>query len=177
MVALLTETRAWTKRLHEELNQQEAEELRQQKGERIRRRLLRQLAWQADALAGVMLAAWKWIQDTLEEEGFEGRELVGYCEVLLEGINEGLTGHDRLLALAREAALTPEAIGLRDLEAKLPALREARPKVAELLALATRPPRPVDEKVLAESSAALARGEFVTINDEYLRRIQAGEDF
>jgi len=177
MVALLTETRAWTKRLHEELNQQGAEKLPQQEGERLRRRLLRQLAWQADALAGVILAAWKWIQETLGEEGFEGRELLGYSEVVLEGIDEGLTGYERLSALASEAALTPQAIGLRDLEAKLPALREARPKVAELLALATRPPRPVDESLLAESKATIERGDFVIINDEYLSRVQAGEDF
>jgi hypothetical protein len=66
---------------------------------------------------------------------------------------------------------------LHVLEVKLPALREARPHVAAALDLATRPARPVDESKLAESRAALDRGEFVTLDDEYLARLRAGEEF
>src|SRR5262245_15332864 len=115
MTALLTETtRDLTKRLHEELNQQAAERLRQQKGERLRRQMLRQVVWGADALAGIILSACKWIWETLERDGFEGRELANYCGVLLEGIDESLTGYERLLALTEAADLTREAVGLPD---------------------------------------------------------------
>ncbi len=153
------------------------EELRRRKGERLKRQLLRTIVWNADALAGVTLSAWTWVRETLEEEGFEGRELAGKCQVLLDGIDGGLAGYDQLLALAEESGLTPEAAGLHDLEAKLPALREARPKVAAALALATRPPPPIDEAKLAESKAALKRGEFITLDDESLSRLRSGEDF
>jgi hypothetical protein len=170
MTALLTETaRELTTRL--------GEELRRRKGEKLKKRVLRNLVRSADALAGITLSAWTWARETLEGEGFEGGELAGYCRVLLDAIDGGLAGHDRLLAMAEEDGLTPEAAGFRELEAKLPALREARPKVAEALALATRPAGSVDEAKLAESGAALERGEFVTVDDEYLARLRAGEDF
>jgi hypothetical protein len=97
--------------------------------------------------------------------------------VLLEGIDGTLAGYERLLALAEEAGLTPEAAGLKKLEDKLAALREARPKVVETLGLATRPARPINAATLAQSRAALERGEFVTVDEEYLARLRAGEDF
>jgi hypothetical protein len=153
------------------------EELRRQEGERLSRRLLRTLAVNADVLAGITLSAWKWVRETLEAEGFEGRELAEYCRVLLEGIDLGLTGYERLLVQAKDSNLSTEAAGLRDLEAKLPALREARTEVAGALALATRRPRPVDAAKLAESTVAFQRGEFVNIDEEYLARLRAGEDF
>lgn len=173
MTALLTETaRELTARLGEELSRP--------KGEKLKRQVLRNLVRSADALAGITLSAWAWVRETLEAEGFEGGELAGYCRVLLgaiDGIDGGPAGYDRLLAMAEKDGLTPEAAGLRELEAKLPALREARPTVAEVLALATRPPRPVDAARLAESAAALQRGAFVTVDGEYLARLRAGEDF
>jgi hypothetical protein len=49
--------------------------------------------------------------------------------------------------------------------------------VAEALALATRALPPIDEKALAESDAALQRGDFVTIDDDDLARLRAGQDF
>src|SRR6266851_5171732 len=146
------------------------EGLRRPKGDKLARQLLRDLVWNADALAGVTLSAWTWVRGTLEEEGFEGRELVGHCRVLLDGIDGSLTGYERLLEWAEEAGLTPEAAGLRDLEAKLPALREARPKIAAALELATRPGRHVDEAMLAASRTAAERGEFVQVDDDYLAR-------
>ena len=157
MTALLTQTA-------HDLTTRLGEELRLRKGEKLKRRVLLNLVRSADALAGIILSAWTWVRETLEGEGFEGGELAGYCQVLLDGIDGELAGYERLLAFAEEDGLTPEAAGLRELEAKLPALREARPKVAEVLALATRPPRPVDEARLAESGAALERGEFVTVS-------------
>jgi hypothetical protein len=172
MTTLLTDTaRDLTTQLDEGLRR---EELRRQKGEK---QLTRRIAWNADALAGITLSIWEWVRETLEEKGFEARELAGYCRLLLEGIDLGLSGYEKLLAMAKEDSLTPEAAGLRGLEAKLPDLREARPKVAEMLDLATRQPRPVDEARLAESGAALQRGEFVNIDEEYLARLRAGEDF
>ena len=169
MTALLTEpARDLTARLGEELKRQE--------GEKLTRQVLRRLVWQADALAGFMLSGWTWVRETLQEEGFEGRELVEYCRVLLDGFDASLAGYDHLQAMARESGLTCEAAGLRDLETKLPALRAARPKVAEALELATRPPRPIDETMLNESRAALERGQFVTLDDEYLGRLRTGED-
>jgi hypothetical protein len=170
MTALLTETaREVTTRL--------GEELERRKGEKLKRRVLRNLVRSADALAGITLSAWAWVRETLESEGFEGGELAGHCRVLLDAIDGGLAGYDRLLAMAEEDGLTPESAGLLELEAKLPALRDARPAVAEVFALATRPRRPVDEAKLAESRTALERGEFVTADDEYLARLRAGEDF
>jgi len=170
MTALLIETtRDLTTRL--------GEELKRRKGERLQRQVLRSLVLGADALAGIILSAWAWVRETLEEEGFEGRELARKCQVLLDGIDWVLAGYERLLEMAEESGLTPKAAGLHELEAKLPALREARPQVAEALALATRPPRPVDERALAESRTALDRGEFVPLDDEYLARLRAGEDF
>jgi hypothetical protein len=171
MTALLTETaRDLTTRLDEEL--------RRQKGARLKRQILRNLASSADVLAGVTLSVWTWVRETLEGEGFEGRELAGHCQVLLGGIDESLAGYDQLLTLAETSGLSLEAAGLLDLEAKLPTLREARPKVAELLGLTAQPPRPVDKTtLLAESRAALERGEFITLDDEYLARLRAGEDF
>ncbi len=171
MTALLIEpTRDLTTRL--------GEELKRPKGEILERRILRNLVWGANALAVITLSAWAWVCETLEEEGFEGRELAGYCQVLLDGIDGTLAGYERLLAWAEESSRTPEAARLlQSLETRLPALREARPKVAAVLALATRPPRPVDEATLAESRAALDRGEFVTVDDESLARLRAGEDF
>lgn len=169
MTALLIETAR-------NLTERQAEELRRRKGEKLRRQVLRELVWTEDALAGVILSAWKWVRETLEEEGFEGREWAGKCRVLLDGIDGILPAYERFLAWAEEAGLTPEAAGLSDLEAKLPALREARPKVAEILALATRPPRPLDEAKLNESKEAFDRGEFVTVDDEYLARLRAGQE-
>src|SRR5437867_1478158 len=168
MTALLTETtRDLTTRL--------GEELRRREGERLKRQVLRNLVRSADALAGIILSAWAWVSETLEGEGFEGRELAGHCQVLLDGIDASLAGHERLLAEA--AGLVPEAAGLRDLEAKLPALREARPKVAAALDLASRAPRPINEATLAEAKGALERGELVTLDDDYLARLRAGQDF
>ncbi|MGH7172965.1 MAG: hypothetical protein ACRELG_22005 [Gemmataceae bacterium] len=94
--------------------------------------------------------------------------------MLLDGIDGSLARYEQFLAQAEEAGLTLEASGLSDLGTKLPALREARPKIVETLDLASRPPRPVDEAMLSESKSALDRGEFATINDEYLARLRAG---
>ena len=170
MTALMIEpARDWMAR--------QAEESRRRKGEKLGRQVLRALVWNEDVLAGIVLAIWKWVHETLEEEGFEGRELARHCQLLLDGIDGSLARYEQFTADAEEAGLTPEAAGLRDLEAKLPALREARPKVAEILNLATRPPRPVDEAMLNESKDAFARGEFGVLDDEYLARLRTGQDF
>src|SRR5712692_2405382 len=170
MTALLTETtRDLTSRL--------GEELKRKRGEKLMRQVLRNLVRSADALAGITLSAWAWVHETLEREGFEARELAGYSQVLLDAIDGSLAGYEQLLAMAETSSLTAEAAGLQDLEAKLPALRDARPKVAETLRLATRPPRIVDDATLAESSAAIERGEFVTVDDDYLARLRASGNF
>jgi len=155
----------------------QAEELRRRKGEKMQRQVLRALVWNENVLAEIVLSIWKWIGERLEEEGFEGRELAGYCQLVLDGIDGRLSGYEQLLASAEEASLTPEAAGLPDLLAKLPTLREARSKVAEILDLATRLPRPVDESMLNKSKDAFARGEFVTLDDDYLARLRASQDF
>jgi hypothetical protein len=166
MTALLTEmTRDLTARLGEELALRE--------GAKLKRQVLRSLVGATDVLARITLSAWKWVCETMEGEGFEGMELARHCKVLLDGLDGSLTGYERLLVLTEASGLTPEAAGLRDLEANLPALREARPKVAGVLNLASRPPRPADETALADSRAALDRGEFVTIDEEYLARIRS----
>jgi hypothetical protein len=170
MTALLTET---TRHLTTRLD----EELKRPRGERLRRQALRQFARGADVLAEITLSSWAWVCETLEEEGFEGREFAGYGRVLLDAIDGVLSGYERLLALAAEAKLTAEDAGLHDLEAKLPALREARPRIAEALSLATQPPGPIDEKRLAEGRAALDRGEFIVLDDEFLDRLRAGGSF
>jgi hypothetical protein len=170
MTALLTETtRDLTTRLTEELSRRE--------GAKLKRQILRGLAGATDVLARISLSLWTWVCETLEGEGFEGAELHGHCRVLLDGIDESLTGYEQMLRLAEAAGLTPAAAGLDELEAKLPALREARPKVAEVLGVVSRPARAIDEAALAESRAALDRGEFVTIDEQYLARLRAGEDF
>jgi hypothetical protein len=170
MTALLIETtRDLTTRLGEELKRRECE--------RLMRRVLRHLVKSADIIAEITLGAWAWVNETLEAEGFEGGVLAGHCEVLLRGIDMSLAGYEQLLAQANESGLTPEDAGLDHLASKLPALREARPKVAAALALASRPPRPVDEGKLADSRGALDRGECVNVDDAYLARLQAGEDF
>src|SRR5438128_769144 len=129
MTALLTDTtRDLTSRL--------GEELRRREGEKLRRQALRNLAGSADALAGIILSAWTWVRETLEKDGFEGRELAHHCQVLLDGIDGSLAGYGRLLALTETSGLTSEAAGLQSLEAKLPALRETRPEVAGALGLA-----------------------------------------
>lgn len=170
MTALLIETTR-------DLATRQAEELKRRRGEKLRRQVLRKLSLNENVLAEITLSIWKWIRETLEEEGFEGRELAGYCQLLLDGIDGRLSGCELLLAKADEAGLTPKAAGLADLEAKLPALREARPKVAGILELATRAPRPIDEAMLKKSKQAVEHGEFVTLNDEYLARLRAGQDF
>src|SRR5438034_11412642 len=115
MTALLMDiTQTFTTRLGEELTRQE--------GERLTRKVLRGLAGDTDALAGIALRAWKWVRETLEGEGFEGRELTRHCKVLHEGIKGCLGGYEHLLKQAEESGLTAEAAGLRELEAKLPAL-------------------------------------------------------
>src|SRR5262245_52937542 len=130
MTALLVETtHDLTARLGERLRQSAT----------LRPGAVRDLARGADALAGLVLSAWAWACETLEGEGFEGADLARHCRVLLEGIDEALAAHAGLLALAGPSGLTPEAAGLQGLESKLPALREARPKVEAALALATRP--------------------------------------
>jgi hypothetical protein len=169
MTALLTESA-------HDLMARLSEEMKRQAGEKLTRQVLRAIVWNADALAGFMLSAWTWVRETLEDEGLEGRELAEYCRVLLDGIDASLDGYEHVQAMARKSALTSEAAGLRDLEAKLPALRAARPKVAEAFDLATRPPRPIDEALLSESRAALERGQLVTLDDEYLARLRAGQD-
>ena len=170
MSALLIDiTHAFTTRLGEELTPQE--------GERLTRKVLRGIAGDTDVLAGISLRAWTWVRETLEGEGFEGRELTRHCKVLDEGIKGCLVGYERLQKQAEESGLTAEAAGLRDLEAKLPALREARDAIGQALRLAAQPSRPVDDKALADSAAALERGEFVTLDDQYLARLRAGADF
>lgn len=170
MTTLLTETaRDLTARLTEEEKRWE--------GKTLRRQTVRNLVSSTDVLAGIILSAWKGVRETLEVEGFEGRQLVRQCRALLDGIDWILPGYERFLEQVETSGLTSADAGLHDLEAKLPALREARPKVAETLDLATRPPRPVDEAMLNESKSALDRGEFVTVDDEYLARLRAGEDF
>lgn len=169
MTAILTETaRTLTTQLGEELK------LRQ--GQKSRRRVVRELVRIDDTLTVIILSAWAWVRETLEGEGFEGRELAGHCRVLLDGIDQCLGGYEQLLALAEESDLTPEAAGLPGLEASLRALREARPKVAEVLDRATRPLPPIDEVKLAEARAALDRGEFATIDDDYLSRLRTSGD-
>src|SRR5262249_9001814 len=111
-----------------------------------------------------------------EGEGFEASELTRHCQILLDGIDGSLAGYERLVELARASGLTPETAGLRDLEAKLPALRVARPDVARALDLALPPRGPIHASVIAQSQAALDRGEFVNIDDDYLARLRAGED-
>ena len=154
MTALLIEpARDWMAR--------QTEELKRRKGEKLRRRILRDLVWSEEVLAGIALSIWKWVREKLEEEGFEGRELTRYCQLVLDGIDGRLSGYEQLLASAEEAGLAPETVGLLDLQAKLPALREARPKVAEILELANRPPRSVDEAKLNASKGTIdlqARG-------------------
>jgi hypothetical protein len=169
MTALLAKTaHDWTIRLREELTQRE--------GERLKRQVLRELGRNADALAEIILSLWTWTREMLEE-GFERRELAEKCQMLLDGIDETLSGYERLLAWAEESGLTPQDAGLRELQTKLPALRQARPKITEALALATRSPRPVKEAMLTESKAAFERGEFVNVDDEYLARLRAGGEF
>jgi hypothetical protein len=170
MTALLTE-------MAHDLRMRLSEELTRREGERLKRQVLRGLVSITDILAEVILKAWKWVRETLEVEGFEGRQLARQCKLLLDAIDWILPAYERFVAQAEESGLTAEAAGLSDLEAKLPALREARPKVAETLDLATRPPRSVKEAMLDESKGALDRGEFVTLDDEYLARLRAGEDF
>src|SRR5258708_4001631 len=109
MTALLTET---TRHLTSRLD----EGLKRQKGEKLKRQVLRTLVWNADALAGFTLSSWTWVRETLAGEGFQGRELAAYCQVLLDGIDGSLAGYDQLLVLAQASGLTPEAAGLRDLE-------------------------------------------------------------
>jgi hypothetical protein len=170
MTALLTETA-------HDLRTRLSEELTRREGERLKRQILRGLVGSADILAAMILKAWKWLHETLEAEGFEGRQLARQCQLLLDAIDWILPAYERFVAQAEESGLSAETAGLSDLEAKLPALREARPKVAEILDLASRPPRPVEEAMLDESKGAFDRGEFVTLDDEYLARLRAGEDF
>lgn len=170
MTALLTETAC-------DLMARLTEEEKRWKGERLKRQVVRILVFSADIMAETILKAWKWVRETLEVEGFEGRQLARQCQLLLDGIDWLLPAYERFLAQAVASGLTPEDAGLPDLQAQLPALRDERPKVAELLGLVTRPLRPVDEAMLAESRAAFDRGEFVTIDDDYLARLRAGEDF
>jgi hypothetical protein len=169
MTALLLET---SHDLAARLN----EELRRQQGQKLSRREVRCLVRSTEVLAETTLSAWGWVRETLEEEGFEGRELARHGRMLLEGIDESLALHEQLLALALASSLAVEDAGLPNLEAKLSALREARPKVAAVLALATQPARPVDAATLAGAKAALERGEFVTLDDDYLARLRGGED-
>ena len=133
MTALLTETtRDLTIRL--------VEELRRRKGETLKAaQVLRDLASCADVLVGILLSSWSWILETLEGEGFEGKELAQHCRVLLDGIDGSLASHEGLLALAEAAGLTGEEAGLTHLASRLPTLREVRPRVAETLTLTTRP--------------------------------------
>jgi hypothetical protein len=170
MIAILTET---TRHLTTQLG----EELKRPQGNWQRRPALRQFVRSTDMLAEITLSTWAWICETLEDGGFEGREFAGYCRVLLEAIDGALSGYERLLALAAEAKLTAAAAGLHELEAKFPALREARPRIAEAYSLATQPPSPIDEKRLAESIAELERGEFIDLDDEFIDRLRAGDNF
>ena len=166
MPALLTET---TSNLTSRLD----EELRLNRGEKLSRQVLCNLVKSADILAGLALSAWAWVRETLEREGFEGRELAATCKVLVDGIDGGIEAHKQLLALAKSSGHSPETVGLKDLEAKLPALQAARPKVVEVHDLATRGNRPDDLTLLAETSAAMEKGQFVTMDDEYLNRVRA----
>jgi hypothetical protein len=159
------------------MKRQAKEARRRKKAARRKRQVLRDLVWNENVLAGIILSLWKWVRETLEQDGFEGRELVSKCQVLLAGIDGCLTRYEQFVVDAEEAGLTSEAVRLQDLEVQLPALREARPKVAELLDFSTRPPRSIDEAMLNKSKEAAEHGEFVTLDDEYLARLRAGQDF
>src|SRR5438876_10958076 len=104
MTALLIETtRELTSRLRDESNRD--------KDEKPKRKMLRMLARTEASLAEMTLSAWTWVCETLEGDGFEGRELAGHCQVVLDGIDGSLAGYERLRALADESGLTPEAAG------------------------------------------------------------------
>src|ERR1051326_789826 len=95
---LLEPTHDWITRLNDEL--------KRWKGERLQRQVLREIVWSADVIAWVTLSAWKWGRETLESDGIEGRKLAEYCQVLLEGIDMSLAGHERLMQMAESAGLT-----------------------------------------------------------------------
>src|SRR5262249_22939910 len=96
------------------------EEMRRHKGEQLSRQGLRDLVRGADTLAGILLSAWASVRERLAAEGFEGRDLAQKCQVLLDGIDESLTGYEQLVEMAKESGSTPEVAGLPDLEARLP---------------------------------------------------------
>lgn len=152
------------------------EEEKQYIGRKLIRQVVRIHVSSADVLAMMVLKAWSGLRETLEGEGFEGRQLARQCKLLLDAIDWILPAHERFLAQSEECGLTPEGAGLPDLEAKLPALREARLKSAEMLDFATRPSRPINEAMLNKSKEAVERGEFAILDDEYLARLRAGQD-
>jgi hypothetical protein len=149
------------------------EELRLKRGESLRRQVLCNLVKSADILAELTLSAWAWVSETLEREGFEGQELTEYCQILLGGIDATLKSHQLLRAKAQSLGISNEIAGLHGLEAKLPSLENIRPKIAEVLGLASPPHRSVDESKLAESTAAIEKGQFVSLDNDYLDRLKA----
>jgi hypothetical protein len=152
-------------------------ELKLRRGEKVFQLKLRELVEASDALIGIILTCCAGLRETLEREGCEGRRLAKYSKGLLEVTDSALAEGDETLGLANNVGVDSTEAGLPQLSSKLAALRESRPYLADVVAMATRPPRPIDEARMAESDAALERGEFVNVDDEYLRRLHAGEDY
>jgi hypothetical protein len=153
------------------------EEEKRWAGEKWKRQVVRNLASSTDVLAGIILAAWNGVRETLELEGFEGQWLGRQCKQLLDGIDWILPAYERFVAQGQESGLTSEDARLQDLEAKLPALREARPRIAEVFGLTMQPAKPIDGEMLAASRTAFERGEFVIADEGYLTRLRAGQPF
>lgn len=162
MTAILTEaTQDLTARLSQALGQQ--------KKEKLARRMLRNLVRAEDALVAITVSAWNSVCEALEAEGFEGRELAAQCQVLLDGINVSLGAYDKLRDIATASEISPIEAGLVELESKIPLLKEVQTKIASLLELATRPPKPLDETRLKKSLEDFECGRFVTLNDATIK--------
>jgi hypothetical protein len=157
MTAILTEaTQDLTARLSEALGQQ--------KQDKLARRILRNLVRAEEALVNITLSAWNSVCEALEAEGFEGRELAAQCQVLLDGIIVALGACDKLRESAAASGISLGEAGLVELESRITLLREIQPKIASLLELATRPPKPLDEARLDKARQDFEAGRFITLN-------------
>ncbi len=99
MTALLTETA-------HDLMLRLTEEEKRYVGEKLRGQMVRGLVSGTDLMAETILKAWKWVRETLEGEGFEGRQLAHQCPLLLDGIDWILPAYARFLAQAEASGLT-----------------------------------------------------------------------
>jgi hypothetical protein len=131
------------------------------------------VAW-CRGVPDTLTRAWQSVADALADTGMEAGDCRRACEDLLAAIDASLDVMAGVYARADATALRGGTVGgLEGLQDAVAGVHALKAKVAEVHEWASRPPAPVDRRMLAESQAAYERGESEDLAD-IVARLQAG---